>query len=125
MKTIRVGVVGVNRGQAFARDVASLRTLKLVAICDTWEERLAIAGRKLGVTTYPDFDEFLGHDMDAVILANYFHEHAPLAIRALEAGMHVMSETRRLHHDGAGRRPGGGGGAKTGGLFFCTKESEQ
>lgn len=92
-KTIRVGVVGVNRGLAFASDAASLRALKLVAICDTWEERLAIAGRKLGVTTYPDFDEFLAHDMDAVILANYFHEHAPLAIRALEAGMHVMSET--------------------------------
>jgi predicted dehydrogenase len=31
--------------------------------------------------------------MDAVILANFFHQHAPLAIRALKAGKHVMSET--------------------------------
>jgi predicted dehydrogenase len=30
--------------------------------------------------------------MDAVILANYFHEHAPFAIKALAAGKHVMSE---------------------------------
>jgi predicted dehydrogenase len=30
--------------------------------------------------------------MDAVILANYFNEHAPFAIKALRAGKHVMSE---------------------------------
>jgi predicted dehydrogenase len=30
--------------------------------------------------------------MDAVIVANYFHEHAPFAIKALQAGKHVMSE---------------------------------
>jgi predicted dehydrogenase len=31
--------------------------------------------------------------MDAVVLANYFHEHAEFAIKALKAGFHVMSET--------------------------------
>lgn len=31
--------------------------------------------------------------MDAVILANFFHQHAPFAVKALNAGMHVMSET--------------------------------
>jgi predicted dehydrogenase len=31
--------------------------------------------------------------MDAVVLANYFHQHAPFAVKALEAGYHVMSET--------------------------------
>jgi predicted dehydrogenase len=30
--------------------------------------------------------------MDAVVLANYFHEHTPLAIQALQAGKHVLSE---------------------------------
>jgi predicted dehydrogenase len=44
------------------------------------------------VTTYTDYDRFLEHDIDAVILANCFHEHAPFAIKALEAGKHVMSE---------------------------------
>ena len=37
--------------------------------------------------------QVLEHDMDAVILANYFHQHAPFAIKALDAGFHVMSET--------------------------------
>lgn len=90
---IRVGVVGVGRGQGFARGAGEHLGMKLVALCDTWEERLTPVGKELNVTTYTDFDRFLEHDMDAVILANYFHQHAPLAIKALHAGFHVMSET--------------------------------
>ena len=44
------------------------------------------------VATYTDYDEFLGHDLDAVILANFFHQHAPFAVKALRSGKHVMSE---------------------------------
>lgn len=92
-KLIRVGVVGVGRGSSFASGATDLVGMKLVALCDTWEEKLAEAGKRYGVATYTDFDKFLEHDMDAVVLANYFHEHAPFAIKALEAGKHVMSET--------------------------------
>ncbi|MHB1295394.1 MAG: Gfo/Idh/MocA family protein [Anaerolineae bacterium] len=91
-KPIRVGVVGIGRGQTFARGAATAG-MELVALCDTWEEKLNEVGRQYGVATYTTFDRFLGHDMDAVVLANYFHQHAPFAIRALEAGKHVMSET--------------------------------
>jgi|GEM_PF-6530940 len=66
--------------------------MKLVALCDSWKERLVDAGKRYGVATYTDYDKFLEHDMDAVVLANYFHEHAPFAIKALAAGKHVMSE---------------------------------
>jgi predicted dehydrogenase len=66
--------------------------MELVAICDTWEEKLLEVGKELGVAQYTDYEKFLEHEMDAVVLANYFHEHAPFAIRALEAGLHVMSE---------------------------------
>lgn len=90
---IRVGVVGVGRGQSFARSATDVVGMELVALCDIWEERLQEVGREYGVATYTDYDEFLTHDMDAVVLANYFHEHTPFAIRALEAGKHVMSET--------------------------------
>jgi predicted dehydrogenase len=91
-ETIKIGVVGVGRGMYFARETESLN-LKLVALCDTWEEKLKKAGKELQVKTYTDYKRFLEHDMDAVILANYFNEHAPFAIKALEAGKHVMSET--------------------------------
>lgn len=92
-KLIRVGVIGVGRGSSFASGATDLVGMKLVALCDTWKEKLREAGKRYGVKTYTDYDKFLEHDMDAVILANYFHEHAPFAIKALSAGKHVMSET--------------------------------
>lgn len=91
-KIIRVGVIGVGRGQSFASGATDLVGMKLVALCDTWEERLKEVGTRYKVPTYTDYDKFLEHDMDAVVLANYFNEHAPFAIKALQAGKHVMSE---------------------------------
>ena len=96
-RNIRVGVVGVRRGQSFARGTGPHLGMELVALCDTWKERLQEAGKEFGVTTYADYGRFLEHDMDAVILANYFHQHAPFAVQALRAGMHVMSETSACH----------------------------
>lgn len=90
-KPIRVGVIGVGRGESFMRQAANVG-MELVAICDTWAERLTAVGERHGIATYTDYDRFLEHDMDAVVLANYFHEHAPFAIKALNAGKHVMSE---------------------------------
>ncbi len=91
-KPIRVGVIGVGRGSSFASGATLLVGMKLVALCDTWEEKLKEAGQRYGVATYTDYDKFIEHDMDAVVLANFFHEHAPFAIKALAAGKHVMSE---------------------------------
>jgi len=91
-KKVRVGVIGVGRGQSFMQGAGPLVGMELVAICDLWKERLEEVGKRYGVATYTDYDKFLEHDMDAVILANYFHEHAPFAVKALKAGKHVMSE---------------------------------
>ena len=90
-KPIRVGVIGVGRGQTFMHQAAAAG-MELVAICDMWKERLKEVGRKYKIATYTDYDKFLDHDLDAVVLANYFHQHAPFAIKALAAGKHVMSE---------------------------------
>ena len=56
-KRIRVGVVGAGRGQSFMRSATTIG-LELVAICDTWEEKLKQVGDQLGVTTYTDYDKF-------------------------------------------------------------------
>lgn len=92
-KTVRVGVIGVGRGAGMAAGASEMAGIELVALCDIWEERLAGLGKSLNVATYTDYDKFLEHDMDAVILANYCHQHTPFAVKALKAGLHVMSET--------------------------------
>lgn len=43
---------------------------------------------------FDDYEEFITSGLfDALILCNYFNEHAPVAIRALGMGIHVFSET--------------------------------
>ena len=90
-KKIRVGVVGVGRGMSFA-GMAEQVGMELVALCDTWEEKLRQAGQRCGVATYTDYEEFLGHDLDAVILANYYHDACPIRDQGAGGRQHVMSE---------------------------------
>jgi len=97
-KPIRVGVIGVGRGLSYARGAGSAVGMELVALCDQWESKLKeIAPQFPRVAMYTEYDRFLEHDMDAVVLANYFHQHAPFAIKALNAGFHVLSETSACH----------------------------
>ncbi|HIA66282.1 TPA: Gfo/Idh/MocA family oxidoreductase [Candidatus Poribacteria bacterium] len=95
-KPIRIGVLGAGRGRSYM-GMAEVVGFELVAICDTWEERLSQLGKELNVATYSDYDKFLEHDTDAVVLCNYFHQHAPFAVKALDAGKHVMSECAACH----------------------------
>lgn len=94
-RKIKVGVFGASRGRVFMNRSSEPIGLELVAVCDKNQERVngALKNITAPVATYSDFDEFLKHpDMEAVMLANYFNEHAPYAIKALNAGKHVMSE---------------------------------
>ncbi len=96
-KKVRVGVLGVKRGAGLVDYYLSTGrdNIEVVAICDKWIEGLEEEKKKhpdAGITYYPDFDSFLEHDMDAVLLANYGNEHAPFAIRCLDRGLHVYSE---------------------------------
>ena len=90
---IRVGVLGAFRGESFARTAAN-SGMKLVAVCDNFEVRLREVTERLGgVKGYADFDDFIRHDMDAVVIAAPFHLHAGFAMKALDHGKHVLSET--------------------------------
>ena len=93
MKRFKIGVFGCGRGADLATNFMLLNC-DIVAVCDFNEERAKMGLGWIGkdVKVYTDFDEFIKEDMDAVILANYFHEHAPYAIKCFERGIHVFSE---------------------------------
>src|SRR5260370_33343603 len=91
-RKLRVGVVGVGRGFTLARE-CQMVGMDVVAVCDLDRHRVSRACNALGAVGYQDYDTFLAHDMEGVILANSFDEHAPLAVKALQAGKHVLSET--------------------------------
>ena len=91
---VRFGVLGAGRGKCMMDYCTKAGNAQLVAVCDKSPARLAEA-RNLyqgDITFYDDFETFLEHDMDCVVLANYANEHAPYAIRCLNAGKHVLSE---------------------------------
>ena len=95
MEKVRVGVLGAGRGETMIKYCAKATNAELVAVCDKTPYFLEGVKAKLGtdgISYYSDFEEFLKHDMDAVVLANYATEHVPFAIRCMEAGKHVMSE---------------------------------
>ena len=95
MKKVKIGVLGVYRGTSMIRYCEVADNAQVVAICDKWEEGLMKQKELINddsVSYYTDFDSFIQHDMDAVVLANYANEHAPFAIKAMKAGKHVFSE---------------------------------
>lgn len=95
MKKVRIGVVGGFRGSSMIDYCAAAQNAELVAICDNNPYVLNIQKERYSdrnVAFYASFDDFIKHDMDAVVLANFAHEHAPLAIKAMENGKHVFSE---------------------------------
>ena len=95
MKKMKIGVLGAGRGTSMINYCKNADHAELVAICDKWEEGLNRHKNQckgMDIAYYTDFEEFIRHDMDAVVLANYANEHAPFAIKAMKAGKHVFSE---------------------------------
>lgn len=92
MKNLKLGVFGLNRGSDNFESIL-YNDVEIVAVCDKDQRLLNRAKDKLGdVALYTDFDSFINHGFDAVYLANYFPEHAPYAIKALNKNIHVISE---------------------------------
>ncbi len=97
MAKIKVGVFGAARGMTMIHQLINNPDAELVAICDKYvplldQCRKLAEDKGLKIALYEKFDDFFQHDMDAVVMANYAHEHAKFAIPLLESGRNIMSE---------------------------------
>jgi predicted dehydrogenase len=98
MEKVRVGIIGIgNMGSAHAKNIleGKIPSLELAAIADRNPDRRMWALDNLGsgVTVLSDGEALIsGRICDAVIIAVPHYQHPGLAVKAFEAGLHVMCE---------------------------------
>lgn len=80
MQSIKVGLVGAGgnavgdgRGLSHARHLDALNAGKIVAVCDIVPEAAERVAAQLDAKPYTDYEQFLRHGLDVIILAHPTH----------------------------------------------------
>ena len=88
---IRTAVIGVGMGRAHAHAYKDAARADLRWVVDINEERAATVAAQVGCGYATNFEEILD-DVDAVSVCLPHHLHAPVTLKALQAGKHVLVE---------------------------------
>ena len=88
IKRIKAGIFGCGRGLTLMKNIMACNG-EIAALCDQDPVRRNEAVKALGGSApkgvYERFDDFISHTgLQAVVLADHFHEHAALAVRCLQ-----------------------------------------
>jgi predicted dehydrogenase len=87
-----IGVVGVGSlGFHHARILREVPGAEMVGVYDADAERAASVSEQLGVPAFASLDELLGR-VEAAVVAVPTTAHAPVALAALERGVHLLIE---------------------------------
>jgi UDP-N-acetylglucosamine 3-dehydrogenase len=94
MKKLGVAVVGAGFwGRNHARNFKEIPETELVAICDIRQERATGVAKQFGVKAYTNISKMLKNkDVQAVTICTWSTSLAKEALKALEAGKHVLVE---------------------------------
>ncbi len=98
---VQVALIGAgNMGTADASTCITVPGVKLVAVCDLYDGRLAAAKKRWGndIFTTRDYREILERpDIDAVIIATPDFWHKDISVAAMNKGKHVYCEKPMVH----------------------------
>ncbi|MGB8644152.1 MAG: Gfo/Idh/MocA family oxidoreductase [Anaerolineae bacterium] len=94
METIRIGIVGSGIGADHARALALVPGAEVVAMAGTGSKRTRVVAAELGIPhVYDDWREMLDRErLDALTIGAPNSFHAPIAVTALQKGLHVLCE---------------------------------
>lgn len=96
LKILCVGTA--NRAEA---DIQGIEGEDIVGLCDIDKNYLNVAAAKFpSAKKYADYREMIVAEADradAIVIANADHQHAPAAIRAINAGLHCYCEKPLTH----------------------------
>jgi len=94
MKKVNFGVVGLKGiGQTHIEAVKAVEEAELVAVADIDEDVGKAVASRFNVECYVNYEEMLGRkDVDVVAVCTPHFLHAPMALKAVEHGKHVLVE---------------------------------
>src|SRR5262245_51010400 len=90
---IGIGVIGYGYwGPNLVRNFAKTPDMKVVAVSDLWQERLAVDGQRYpGIALTTDYRQLIANPrVDAVAIAAPVSTHCEYAMHARRAGKHVL-----------------------------------
>jgi predicted dehydrogenase len=102
---VRLGYVGLGGQGRVLLEQTDPRFGEVVALCEInpaqmqkADEAVSKAGRPMA-RHYEDWKEMIDkEDLEAIVIATPLHLHADIAVTALEAGLHVLSEKMMARH---------------------------
>ena len=98
---VRIALIGKgNQGTSDTRTALQVPGVKLVAVCDLYDQRLQDAKKTWGnnIFTTREYKDILSrNDVDAVIIGTSDHWHQKISIEAMKAGKHVYCEKPVIH----------------------------
>jgi len=98
---LQIALIGAGgMGTADTNTAVTVPGVKLLAVCDLYDGRLANAKKRWGndIATTRDYREILSRkDIDAVIIGTPDHWHKDISVAAMNAGKHVYCEKPMVH----------------------------
>ncbi len=94
MKKVKFAVIGLGgMGNTHIEILKSLPNVELMALCDVKKDVVEEKARELKILAYTDYKKLLKEKIvDAITIATPHYFHPPIAIKAMEIGIHVLCE---------------------------------